>query len=64
MIFISFKGIITEYAIWPLGKKTNRISNKIEIGDSLFKESNSEFFYLKKQDSTVFKYEISTFFKN
>ncbi len=65
MMFLHFKGNINaEYAIWPLGKKTNRIFNRIEIGDSLFKESNSEFFYLKKQDSTVFKYEISTFFKN
>ena len=65
MIFIRFKGRInSEYAIWPLGKKNDRIFNKIAIGDSLFKESNSELFFLKKNDGTIYEYEISTFFNN
>ncbi len=65
MIFIRFKDRTNiEYAIWPLGKKTDRIFNKIAIGDSLFKESNSELFFLKKKDGTIYEYEISTFFNN
>lgn len=57
-LFLKIDNKNRTYVLYPLPRKDEPISKRIEIGDSLVKSKDSKFFTLIKENETSYDYEV------